>query len=286
MRYYNIETGSFETEHRNWKIKILVWFQKCNIIPINCWIYQFFAKFLTQWILKADVPFVKDSEQEIREFCHEHGISTENWEWNKQINEYHTLNEFFMRRYSNLEFGNADVISPATAVLSRFDNMPKNDIKGINYTYENCGIPNPDQYSKNEGYYLYLSPADYHCFHSPIEGTICNIIDYRHLETYSGSVKPDILHIRPSVLTFNRRYIIVIENANIKIAMVIIGGFLVDSIRIDSKIALGSAIAKGQFIGAFALGGSAILLLSTVSLNIPCVDFPVKYKVCQNFTEI
>lgn len=284
MEYYDLKNKLFCKEHRNWKIRLLLFFNQCKLFPIHGFIYQCIAGYLTRWMRSADISFHsqnKNPEKEIRRFCVEHNISLADWKWNKQIQEYTCLNEFFMRKYEHLDIGAMDVVSPASAVFTRLNHMPYN-IKGTQYTLQNCGVPSIDDYINNNMYYLYLSPSDYHCFHSPIQGVVKNIVDYSKINTYSGSVKPDVVSVHPSTLTFNRRYVIIIENEHLKVAMVIIGGFIVDSIRIDPKIKESYKLEKGEYIGAFALGGSAILMLTTVPLQIPCQNVPIKFEVGQS----
>jgi phosphatidylserine decarboxylase len=102
-------------------------------------------------------------------------------------------------------------------------------VKGVRYTLENCGVPVAKDYERYACFYFYLSPADYHCFHSPISGVIDDIVDFTNTSRlYSGSVKMDCLDASPSVLIHNRRYVVIIKHANgFKLAMVVIGGFLV-----------------------------------------------------------
>ena len=139
-----------------------------------------------------------------------------------------------------------------------------------------------------------------------MSGTLERLVDLSGLAHCSGSVKPDLLAARPSVLFHNRRVVLVLrvppqerrqqgrqqgrqqqrqqqrrrqqqEQARgpgrrpgpsevgdgcARVALVIIGGFLVDSVRMDPALREGAAVAKGRFLGSFALGGSAILMLA------------------------
>lgn len=152
--------------------------------------------------------------------------------------------------------------------------------------------PHPENYADQACFYYYLSPADYHCFHSPIEGVVEDIVDHSEISrSYSGSVKFEFIESKPSILTHNRRYIIVVRQNSFKLALVIIGGFLVDSIRIDPLIQKDAKISKGQYIGAFALGGSAILMLTNTEIKVnEAIDkvisnthLPVKVQIGQSF---
>ena len=115
----------------------------------------------------------------------------------------------------------------------------------------------------NRAFYFYLSPADDHCFHSPMAGLVERFVDLGHLPRCSASVKSDLMGSRPSILLHNRRCLLVLRNGDgFSLAMVIVGGFLVDSLRIDASVREGAKLEKGQFVGSFALGGSAVVMLT------------------------
>ncbi len=100
--------------------------------------------------------------------------------WSKLPSEYASINEFFMRRYKAYSFGDMDLLCPATSVVKKYPTISQMDclVKGAHYTLEKCGIPNSRDYENQACYYFYLSPADYHCFHSPMDGTIDQIVDH------------------------------------------------------------------------------------------------------------
>jgi phosphatidylserine decarboxylase len=57
-----------------------------------------------------------------------------------------------------------------------------------------------------------------------------------------------------NILERNRRAVLVIENPvdGMKVAMVIIGGITVDSIRMDPLMKEGEMVSRGQRVGSFA----------------------------------
>ena len=107
-------------------------------------------------------------------------------------------------------------------------------------------------------------------------------------------MKLDLLAGQPSILSHNRRCVLVLQQEGLQLALVIIGGFLVDSVRMDPEIRPGAKVAKGQYLGAFALGGSAILMLTSAPLDVEPVlsesmskfPHPVKVQVGRSFANV
>lgn len=305
FKHFNVELQEVRVEHRSVTNALLIVFMKFGCFPIDGVVFQRVAAILTVQFNAANVDFAlngEDPTEQIRAFVHKHGIAADvevgnagGWEWSKRPSEYKNLNEFFMRRYQEFEVttttpsslaGGGDtgaalllLTSPATSVVQQYASLAsmgegKNNkgllVKGERFTLESTGVPDPQQYAGKRCFYLYLSPADYHCFHSPMGGIIERVVDLSSLPHCSGSVKPDLLGggVAPSILTHNRRVVVVIKRGELRVAMVIIGGFLVDSIRMDPAVLEGALVEAGQYLGAFALGGSAILMLSNQNLSL------------------
>lgn len=233
--------------------------------------FQFVARWMIRKYRDADAPFTstEHGKRQIEAFAEKHQVDITNTMWNRPIGEYHCMNDFFMRRYMNLEVASSSIVYPACACVTLFRSIHaiSQPLKGDVALECACGIPNVREFEDHCCLYCYLSPSDYHCFHSPIDGIVEDVVDLRHLPTCSGSVRPYLIRNQRPLVAYNRRYIIVIRNGCVKMALVILGGFLVDSIRIDGgDIRRGVHLTKGQLLGAFALGGSAILLLSNVEI--------------------
>lgn len=298
FQYYNIENKRLETEYRSNFNVLIILIQKINIIKYNNILYQLFSKFINKIYKDASVKFTdknKNPITEIKKFCNMNGINYDekNWIWEKKPLEYESINDFFMRRLKKEIIESYDIISPVTGVVIKYKNINciGYSIKGDYFDSLSIMINNSNMYSKTNCYYFYLSPSDYHCFHSPIQGYIENIVDLRFIDNCSGSVKPDLLNLQPNILIFNKRYIITIENGDLKIIMVIIGGFNVDSIIIDSKIKKKYKLNKGEYIGSFGIGGSAVLLLTNKEILLEKnlkeyflnKEVPIKINMGKNF---
>ena len=304
FKHFDVESKEVKVEHRSFINTMLIVIQKTGIVRIDSHVFQLFARYLTAQFNEANVNFAdtrSDPKVEIAKFCAKHGIDADvnavEWEWSKRPRDYANINEFFMRRYKKFAVSSAsDLVSPATSVVQRFESLEKMDclVKGARYTLESCGVPSPEVYADTECYYFYLSPADYHCFHSPLEGTIERIVDITGLGHCSGSVKPDLLDSKPSILLHNRRFVVVLRRGSLRVALVIIGGFLVDSVRMSRELKEGRAVEKGQFLGSFALGGSAILMLTNINLSmvhslndaVRNTDLPVKVTAGREFANV
>jgi phosphatidylserine decarboxylase len=309
-RYLDLAESTVKTEHRTWTNAIMVVIQRTGCFPIDGALFQWLARRLTAEFNRANIKFKdegKDPVMEIRNFGTLHGIDVsmlgsghsydpEKWLWSKAPHEYESINDFFMRKHRSYSFGDHSILSPATAVVRRYPDaraLEAVDVKGVRYTLENCGIPQAEEYVEHECFYFYLSPADYHCFHSPMDGVVDSVTDLTGLGHCSGSVKPDLLASSPSILAHNRRFVVVLRQGSFKLALVVIGGFLVDSVRIDPLIKARTGIRKGQLVGSFALGGSAILMLTSqpvisepvLSEALDQFRYPVKVSVGRNFAK-
>ena len=298
FQYFNIENNKIEYEHRSLINRIIITIQKLNFIKNNNILFQLFSKFANYLYQDSYVKFIDKNKHPIREiqkFCINNGIKYDenNWIWEKKPIEFESINDFFMRRLKNEIIEQNFIVSPVTGVVIKYKSIYDIGVSIKGDTFNNLLLKD-QKFISNACYYFYLSPTDYHCFHSPIEGFIENIEDLRYTNVCSGSVKPDLLNSKPNIIFFNKRYIITLRKDNLKLIMVIIGGFNTDSIIIDSKIIKGSKLNKGDYIGSFGIGGSAVLLLTNTNILIDTKlathfedkNIPIKIQMGKNFGKI
>lgn len=236
------------------------------------WFIRLIIRIFTSMQNSWDKTFLSKEEatDQVTQFCKKLGIQQNPWIWEKPIQEYTSLNDFFSRTYQPSLFpkvGDSSIVSPASCTISMFNNnadMKKLLIKGCDYNLEDIGIPGDyiALYAKHPVFLGYLSPSDYHRVHSPISG-VCTHCKMEGMNKMSSSVK--FFGSKFNILNENRRLVIVIEAVNVKVAVVIIGGIGVDTIVYDDNL-LGRKLSKCELLSSFRAGGSAVALFSTAPL--------------------
>jgi phosphatidylserine decarboxylase len=249
--------------------------------PLIKLIVALFTNLQNSW----DEPFSSKhiARKQIQEFCDRLTIQSEPWIWEKNIEDYHSLNDFFSRTYQPKYFpslGKANIVSPACCTLTRYrnnDELKSILIKGCEYRIQDIGLPMEDEnaYSLNDIFLGYLSPTDYHRVHSPISGK-CIHCSLEGADKRSASVK--FFGGKFNIMNENKRLVIVLESTEItaedcryedplRVTLVVVGGIGVDTIVYDPAIK-GKFIKKGEELSLFQAGGSAIAILSTKSLQL------------------
>ena len=139
-------------------------------------------------------------------------------------------------------------------------------IKGNNFTIPNLlGVaPDSEQAKWFEGGGLAsfrLAPADYHRFHSPIDGTIGDVHD---ISGQYYTVNPQAVNESGfDVFTDNKRSILYLTHgpSGLPIAFVAIGAMLVGSIVWTKGSEKGGTVKRGEELGYFAYGGSTVVVV-------------------------
>lgn len=238
------------------------------------WFINFLIRLFTSFQNSWDTPFANEqvAKESIIEFCQRLSIQQEPWIWDKPIEKYISLNDFFSRTYSEECFppiGSADVVAPACCTMRCYsDNVTLKSllIKGCKYDMDKIGIPQSqdDAYANHHILIGYLSPSDYHRVHAPITGTIV-YLGLQDEQAQSASVK--FFDGKFNLLNDNKRLVVIIEGTTtgIHVALIIVGGVGVNTIVFDSNMT-NRKIQKGDWIGSFRAGGSAIAMLSNQPL--------------------
>ncbi|CAL1711900.1 unnamed protein product [Somion occarium] len=215
-----------------------------------------------------------ESVKSIPSFINTYSIQTDDL-LQPDISKYKTFNEFFYRKLKTdarpiqNEDDPTNICSAADCRLTVYNTVELAKqfwIKGNNFTIPSLlGVEtNSEQAKWFEGGGLAsfrLAPADYHRFHSPIDGTLGEIVD---IPGQYYTVNPQAVN-EPGfdVFTANRRSVLYMTHAQsgLPIAFVAIGAMLVGSIHWTKGSEKDTAVKRGDELGFFAYGGSTVVVL-------------------------
>ena len=187
---------------------------------------------------------------------------TEVKKMSESFQNFKNINDFFIRNInlSTRRLGKNFIVSPCDGELKDNNKIKNNmltQVKGIDYSLFSLVLDKNIVKLFKEGYFFnfYLSPKDYHRFHSPCDGEIVKIkyIPGMCLPVNSLGQKISGLYTR------NERYIIHIKNKDFNLCFVAIGATAVKKITIHNNNK--KTIKKGEEIGFFNLGSSIVILL-------------------------
>ncbi|WP_405366752.1 archaetidylserine decarboxylase [Ruminobacter sp.] len=197
--------------------------------------------------------------------------------------EYKTFNEFFTR---DLKDGARPVCPeesrlcmPVDGTVAEFGDITYGRIvaaKGQDYSFRSLiGGDDNDAAAFNDGKFIciYLSPANYHCIHMPVDGTLRKMV---FVPGKYYSVNPTYVKTISELFTKNERAVCLFDTPAGPMAMVLVGATIVGSISTewhgevspnrlrevtvwdysDQNITLN----KGDRMGKFYLGSTVILL--------------------------
>ncbi|MEI6080085.1 MAG: archaetidylserine decarboxylase [bacterium] len=192
---------------------------------------------------------------------------------NVPLSSFKTLNEFFTRQVDlkkrPIHFN--ELISPCEGKVIEYGLVKEGDrliqAKGISYSLNRLVLSDKVSSNFKEGSFcnIYLSPRNYHRFHSPCSGTI----DY--VQHICGACYPvnEAGQTIPGLYTLNERYIVSIVNPQFRICLAIIGATAVRGIKLFKKE--GDTLIKGEMLGMFQMGSSIIVLSSKKVFTAPNV---------------
>lgn len=234
------------------------------------------------------------------------------------VGQFQTFNEFFKRRLkpdARVIDQTATLISPADATVMTFGCMPYSNlhidqVKGLSYPLDvflgprhpfmrglhasfaptlnanmyapgNCRPLGGESGGEFKIFYLsvYLSPGDYHWFHSPTDWTVEH---RRHIPGDLFSVNPRVLRSINGIFNFNERVILSGHWEHGLFMYAAIGAYNVGSIVLESKFerdlktnkrdidtsfkdrlyGAGELHRRGDSLGGFELGSSLVLVFT------------------------
>eukprot|EP00948_MAST-09A_sp_MAST-9A-sp1_P000960 g960.t1 len=298
--YINLHTGKVSREPRPFTDCLVhaFLFRWVRAITGDGYLYQKLLVQLNKGFMTWHNTYAErgeDAETEVYKFCDRWKIPREPWLWSKKASEYTTPNEWFTRAYSKKHnpitaksLAKADIATPSTSDVTWFNtvrDMPK-QIKNDDWKLDDeVGIPRWEEFVDYPAAIFYLSPQDYHCYHSPISGRI-SFFGLVNQHLYSVTVKPYIFK-DINILRRNRRGVLVIESDKFKglrVAVVFIGGITVDSLEFEDYVKTGGKIKAGQRVGCFARGGSSIAMMFNRNVELipeaqKAVDSGINFKL-------
>ncbi len=218
--------------------------------------------------------------------------------------KYETFNQFFTRalRPGVRPISDVDLVSPADGKIMALGKlsipfpMDSNEallfpeqIKGISYPLKKFVSEELFQRlskSKYDLYYctIYLSPGDYHRFHSPAVWKQTELPARINGETLS--VAPFMMRWVKNLFCLNERIIMSGNWEHGEFVMVTVGATNVSSIRLEDNASKGSKFTAGEPIGTFELGSTIVLILNGPSDFKWTMNVGEKIKMGQSLGEI
>ncbi len=198
----------------------------------------------------------------------------------RQPQTYGTLNELFTRKLeTKRKFDNTNetYISPTDSFVSAQDEIKNNtvyQIKGMSYKLDELLTEHINDNNLDGGYFMnfYLSPKDYHRYHSPYNFRLLKLI---HIAGKLYPVNFNYLNKKQNLFIQNERVVAVCETANKqKFYMVFVGALNVGKMvfEVEPKIKTNSKpnsttiynyeniyIKKADCMGYFEMGSTVLI---------------------------
>lgn len=217
----------------------------------------------------------------IRKFIKTYNINVEECE-NPDLKSYETFNDFFIRKLKKEARPIADsstcmAISPVDGTVGQADDIKAGRLiqaKGIDYSL-NALVggrkEDADLFEQGRFACIYLSPANYHRIHMPMDGKLIRTI---HIPGRHFPVGKRNVSYMDDLFTKNERLVCLFQTSNGPMAVIMVGAALVGSIGTvwDGTVVRRSGIevkdyasqnlmfARGDEIGHFKFGSTVITL--------------------------
>ncbi len=205
------------------------------------------------------------------------------------VESYQTFAEFFTRRLRPgarpVDRSEGAVVSPVDGTvqsIGRLEDGRFDQVKGHGYSVETFLGGSEEAESYGEGWYavLYLSPADYHRIHSPVDGAVTR---WTHIPGTLCSVQPLFSNLVAGLLVSNERVLSHMDTPIGPVAVGMVGACGVGRIRLaydalETNVEWGAKrqdvtmtppvdLQKGDEIGLFDLGSTVVLIMNNPALQ-------------------
>ncbi|RLJ87170.1 phosphatidylserine decarboxylase [Planococcus citreus] len=174
--------------------------------------------------------------------------------------EYTSLHDFFTRnlKADARPVADAALVSPVDGRLEIHDAIQGDSrfkVKGINYSLTELlgSEQSAKRYANGQYAILYLSPADYHRIHSPVDG---EVVKQYMLGEKSYPVNRLGLTYGKSPISGNRRLITELDTPHGRVLVVKVGAMYVNSIELTE---FGKEWKKGREVAYFSFGSTVAL---------------------------
>lgn len=225
----------------------------------------------------------------ITKFISKYGIDMSEAQKEK-TEDYKTFNEFFTR---DLKDGARPICPeenrlcmPVDGTIAEFGDITQGRIvaaKGQDYSFRVLvGGNDEDAAVFKDGKFIciYLSPANYHCIHMPIDGTLKKML---FVPGKYYSVNPTYVKTISELFTKNERAVCLFDTPAGPMAMVLVGATIVGSISTEwhgevspnklKQVTVWDysdkdiSLKKGEKMGKFYLGSTVILLFGQDAIS-------------------
>ncbi|MGM8872248.1 archaetidylserine decarboxylase [Psychrobacter sp. 2Y5] len=213
----------------------------------------------------------------IRSFAKAYNVTLEEYE-RDSFNAYESFNDFFTRELKDdaraIDSTVGGIVSPADGIISQLGQIKDHKVlqaKGRDYDIGQllANSADGDYFADGSFATVYLAPSNYHRVHMPFAGTLTNT---RYVPGTLFSVNTVTAANIPDLFARNERLVCMFDTEYGKAAVVLVGAMIVAGIesvatgkitRTDDmqEEAHNMALAKGDELGRFYLGSTAIVVL-------------------------
>lgn len=193
-------------------------------------------------------------------------ISTQDIE--EPLDSFPTLHDFFVRKLkiASRPISESTVVSPVDGKIEIAGDLQEGTkflVKGQHYSLADLVGDQAlaEQYQNGKYAVLYLSPADYHRIHSPVNGNVKKQF-VRGKKSYP--VNAAGLQYGKSPLSGNYRMITELETEFGNMLVVKVGAMFVNSIKLTET---GNVWQKGSEVGYFSFGSTVVLFFEENSIK-------------------